>query len=233
MVAGRGHGGDMASMRRLAALLSCILLLPAAAPADLCGPAIAAAERARGTAPGLLAAIGLVESGRTDPRSGLRRPWPWTVTAGGVGTFYASKAEAIAAVRGLQEKGIASVDVGCLQVNLMYHPAAFRDLDQAFDPAANALYAGRFLSGLFARFNDWSAAAAAYHSLLPDRGAQYGRLVAAVWAGAPVPSRSLPGGAQVVTFPDGGQMRILRDATGAEGTAGLVPGRVLGYLSGP
>ena len=202
---------------------------PPPGPGALCGPAIDAAERVRGTAPGLLAAIGLVESGRMDPRGGQRRSWPWTVTAAGVGTFYAGKAEAIQAVEALRAKGTFSIDVGCMQVNLLHHPTAFATLDQAFDPAANTLYAARFLSGLYARIGTWPAAAAAYHSMVPERGAQYGRLVAAVWAGAPVPTVAGPGGAQVVTFPDGGEMRILRDAA----VGGPGSGRVLGYLSGP
>lgn len=224
-------------MRNLALLF--LLLLPAAGPADTCGPAIAAAERARGTAPGLLAAIGLVESGRTDPRTGVRQPWPWTVTAAGVGTYYANRQQAIQAVEALRLKGVMSVDVGCMQVNLLHHPAAFHDLDEAFDPAANALYAARFLSQLFARLGTWPAAAAGYHSLVPERGAQYAKLVAAVWGGAPVPTTAGPGGIQVVTFPDGGEMRIMRDLTGTgqgngQGNGqGMSTGRVLGYLSGP
>lgn len=213
-----------------AVLLLLLVLMPGAvSAADLCGPAIAAAERARGTAPGLLAAIGVIESGRMDARAGVRTPWPWTVTADGTGTFYAGKTEAIAAVQALRARGVQSIDVGCLQVNLLAHPAAFRDLDQAFDPAANALYAARFLAGLFDRLGTWPAAAAGYHSMTPERGARYARLVAAVWAGAPVPTVAGAGGVQVVTFPDGGQMRIMRDATGEAGR----PGRVLGYLSAP
>ena len=222
----------MGGMRALLMLLM-ILLLPALARAQPCAAAIAAAERARGTAPGLLAAIGVVESGRMDPRTGTRQPWPWTVTAEGIGTYYADKPAAIRAVEALRARGVVSIDVGCLQVNLLYHPAAFRTLDQAFDPALNAAYAAQFLSGLFARLGSWPAAAAGYHSLIPERGAQYGRLVAAVWGGAPVPVVSRPDGMQVVSFPGGGEMRIMRDATGLPAAGGGTPGRVLGYLSGP
>lgn len=199
-----------------------------AAPPDtaLCGAAIAAAERRSATAPGLLAAIGTVESGRTDPRSGQRRPWPWTVTAEGVGTYYPTKAAAIAAVQALQARDVQSIDTGCMQVNLLHHPAAFRTLEDAFDPAANAAYAARFLLSLHGRTGDWPAAAAAYHSMTPERGARYAKLVVAVWSGAPVPVTAGPAGAQVVTFADGGQLRLFRDA-------GLGRGRVLGFLSAP
>lgn len=216
----------MGAMRLLA---FCLLLLGRSAfalPSDGCLPAIQAAERARETPPGLLGAIGVVESGRADPRTGGRTPWPWTVTAGGVGTVYPGKAEAIAGVLELQARGTTSIDVGCMQVNLAAHPGAFRNLEQAFDPASNTLYAARFLAGLFQRVGTWTAATAAYHSMTPERGAQYGRLVAAVLGGAPVPVVSAGGGAQVVLFPDGGRLRVVRDAA-------VGPGRVVGFLSGP
>jgi len=210
-------------------LLLCLLALPASAaprpPAPAgCEPAIAAAEQGARTAPGLLHAIGLVESGRRDPRTGQRHPWPWTVTAEGVGTYYASKEEAIAAVQALQARGVASIDVGCMQVNLMYHPDAFRSLDQAFDPGPNAAYAARFLNSLYARLADWPAAAAAYHSMTPGPAAQYAKLIAAVWSGAPVPVMRGANGQEVVLFPGGGQMRIFREASAAG------RGRVIGFL---
>jgi len=192
-----------------------------------CGPAIAQAEKLQTTAPGLLAAIGLVESGRRDPRTGRREPWPWTVTAEGVGTFYADRPQAIRAVEALRARGIMSIDVGCMQVNLLQHPAAFRTLDDAFDPSSNARYAAHFLSSLFRRLGEWPRAAAAYHSLTPSLGAQYGQLIAAVWSGAPVPAVPGPGGIELIRFPGGGQMRILRDEI-----PGL-PGRVAGFLTGP
>jgi len=220
-------------MKRLA-VLAC-LLAPATIPiaaraappisvASACEAAIAAAERRAQTAPGLLHAIGLVESGRADPRSGTRRPWPWTISAEGIGTFYPTKAEAIAAVQALQARGVTSVDVGCMQVNLQYHPAAFRSLEDAFEPGVNATYAARFLQSLYARLGAWPAAASAYHSFTPGLGAQYAKLIAAVWSGAPVPVVEQPNGAEIVRFPGGGEMRMFRSA-GDQGR-----GRVFGVL---
>ena len=222
-------------MRLVSSLLLCCLARPGlAATTPGCAPAIAAAERARSTAPGLLGAIGLVESGRMDPHTRQREPWPWTVTAQGVGTFYGSEAAAAAAVQALQVSGVQSIDVGCMQVNLLHHPDAFRTLHEAFDPVANTLYAARFLAALHTRLGDWMAAAAAYHSLTPAIGARYARLISAVWSGGPVPVQQRPDGIEVVTFADGGQMRIMRDAAApGERVTGQVPGRVTGYLTGP
>jgi Transglycosylase SLT domain len=151
-------------------------------PTDrLCDVAIAAAEQRNSTSSHLLAAIGQIESGRRNPITGVQHPWPWTVNAEGKGGFYDTKQEAVAAVRGMQARGVESIDVGCMQVNLMHHPDAFASLELAFDPQANALYAGRFLRQLFARTNDWRKAAALYHSATPELGAEYQLKVMAIW----------------------------------------------------
>ena len=206
----------MPAMLRLALLVSAITfpaLAARPAPRALtCDAAIAAAEQTAETAPGLLHAIGLVESGRRDPRTGERHPWPWTVSAEGIGTYYPSKAEAIAAVEALQARGITSIDVGCMQVNLFYHATAFRSLDEAFDPAPNTRYAARFLLSLYARTGTWPAAAAGYHSFTPGPAAQYAKLISAVWAGAPVPVTETSDGREIVKLPGGGELRMFRSA---------------------
>ena len=146
-----------------------------------CRAAIAQAERAVGIPAQLLAAIGRVESGRRDPTSGVFAPWPWTVNAEGQGFFFDSKTEAVAAVRKMRADGIRSIDVGCMQVNLIHHPNAFASLEAAFDPVQNAAYAGKFLSDLHTQTRDWPKAAALYHSANPERGEPYQRKVLAAW----------------------------------------------------
>ena len=148
---------------------------PPATPYDACDQAITAAER--GLPAKLLPAISRVESGRLDPATGKVRPWPWTINVEGVGHFYDSKDQVIAAVTGLQAKGVRSIDVGCMQVNLMHHPKAFPTLDVAFEPVTNAAYAARFLTSLHGMLKDWNLATAAYHSMDPVRGEEYQRLV--------------------------------------------------------
>jgi hypothetical protein len=147
----------------------------------LCRQAIQAAERAHAIPVGLMAAIGRVESGRPDPVTAQVNPWPWTLNAEGEGAFYPTKPEALAAIQSMQARGIRSIDVGCMQINLMHHPAAFASLAQAFDPTANADYAARFLRDLYGQAGDWGRAAALYHSATPELGAEYRRKVMAVW----------------------------------------------------
>ncbi len=153
----------------------------AVSAAGLCRPAIAAAERAHAIPHALLLAIGRVESGRRDPETGAFGPWPWTIHAEGTGQFFSTKEEAIAAVRALQARGVRSIDVGCMQVNLHHHPHAFSSLEEAFDPWRNADYAARFLVDLQGRTQSWTQAAAHYHSHTPEFAEAYKRRVLAAW----------------------------------------------------
>ncbi len=147
------------------------ITLPAPPPGLQCRQAITAAERAAAVPAQLMAAIARVESGRPDAR-GMVHPWPWTINAEGAGQFFETREAALAAVRALQARGVRSIDVGCMQVNLHHHPAAFATLEQAFDPTANAAYAAT---------RDWTQATAFYHSATPELGTQYQRRVAAIW----------------------------------------------------
>jgi hypothetical protein len=130
-----------------------------------------------------MSAIGLVETGRKDSPGDVWRPWPWAVNAEGKGMLFDTKAEAIAAVRLLQADGVRSIDVGCMQVNLMHHPDAFATLDEAFDPKRNAHYAARFLGQLFRKSGNWIVAAGWYHSTTTDLAAAYVKKIVALLPG--------------------------------------------------
>jgi soluble lytic murein transglycosylase-like protein len=155
-------------------------------PNMLCQAAIAMAEQAQAIPTHLLAAVGKAESGRRDEATGTVRSWPWTINAEGDGAFFNTKADAIAAVRALQARGVRSIDVGCMQVNLMYHPDAFASLEQAFDPSANAGYAARFLRQLYGQAGgDWTKAVGLYHSATPSLSEPYAKKVMALYAAEP------------------------------------------------
>jgi Transglycosylase SLT domain len=150
-------------------------------PPAMCEAAIAGAEADSRLPARLLTAISLRESGRVDPDTGRVRAWPWTINYEGAGHFYASRDDAIAAVQAIQAAGGQSIDVGCMQVNLMHHPDAFASLEEAFDPKRNAAYAARFVTALFGALGDWGMAIAAYHSRTPGIGEPYRDQVVATW----------------------------------------------------
>jgi hypothetical protein len=176
-------------MRSRAAWLTAALLFSHAAAAASwpvlqsaqCDAAIAATEKRYPLPHGLLAAIARVESGRPITAANDIRAWPWAIDAEGRGLFLDSKAAAIAWVDQAHRRGVQVIDVGCLQVNLFYHPTAFADLDQAFDPLANADYAARFLLDLYRgpAGHSWPIAVGLYHSGTPELAEEYRGRVAA------------------------------------------------------
>jgi len=161
---------------------------------DVCQAAGTVAERTHSIPSGMLVAIGRVESGRRHPLTGATVPWPWTINAAGTGRMFDNAIQAIAATRALRAGGLASIDVGCFQVNLMHHASAFPSLDVAFNPQANADYAARFLTALRERTGSWEDAIAAYHSSTPALGGPYRDKVLGRWTGGggmPATARSV------------------------------------------
>ena len=147
----------------------------------LCREHTARAERARDLPPHLLGAIAKTESGRWHAERAETLAWPWTVMAEGEGRFLPSKAAAIDTVRALQARGVRNIDVGCMQVNLYYHPEAFESLEAAFDPAANTAYAADFLVELRREARSWTRAVGQYHSRRAVRGNTYRAKVFRAW----------------------------------------------------
>jgi hypothetical protein len=115
----------------------------------------------------ILLAIGIQESGRK--RDGVLTSWPWTVNSYGVGRYFNNKKDAIDWVIKRKNEGINSNDVGCMQINLKWHPDAFNNLEQAFDPKINVQYAAKFLRQLHKKTGNWMEAAGSYHSFTPSK----------------------------------------------------------------
>lgn len=129
---------------------------------ELCESEIIKAEKKYGIPNRLLLAISTVESGRAVGRS--KKPWPWTICANGRGYYCTTKSAAIATTKRLIARGIRNIDVGCMQVNLLHHSTAFKNLEEAFTPKANVNYAARFFLGLKNTYNSWTHAVGYYHS---------------------------------------------------------------------
>lgn len=130
---------------------------------------------------GLLTAITLAETGRPNTETGQTTAWPWTINVNGQGQFFDTKEEAVAATRKLIDSGQRSIDVGCAQVNLRYHPTAFQTIEDAFDPVNNLGYAARFLLSLHDLQGSWSQAVERYHSADDGRREQYREKVMTLW----------------------------------------------------
>lgn len=150
---------------------------------SLCTTAVRQAEERFHLPPALLLSVAKAESGRPVTSGTDIRPWPWTIDADGSGIFVDSKSAAIVWVES-QSAHHSLVDVGCMQVDLRYHPNAFRSLEEAFDPAANATYAAQLLTELYRGegAGNWDIAIGLYHSHTALLAAEYRDRVAMIGA---------------------------------------------------
>jgi len=132
----------------------------------VCIREILAAQTRHGIPDNLLLAIGLQEAGTR--RNGHFTVWPYAVNAAGEGRLFNSERAALDWVAERRATGIRSIDVGCMQINLRWHPDAFANVTEGFNPRANVDYAARFLKRLHQRTGSWIQAAGSYHSLEPE-----------------------------------------------------------------
>ena len=145
------------------------LAAPLGAAANPCDFAAQQASQSTGVPVDILLAISRVESGRR--QDGGFGPWPWTINADGQGSFYTTKADAVAAATTHLTDGTGTFDSGCFQLNY---------------------YAARFLLSLYDEMGNWSDAVAAYHSRTPDVGKGYLNRVKAVLNGPEAPQPIVP-----------------------------------------
>lgn len=176
---------------------------------SVCDHAAASAAREAGVPLALMRAVARVETGRrTD---GIFTPWPWTVNMEGEGRWFDDPESLLDWVEGRRAAGARSFDLGCFQINHLWHGNAFPSLRAMLDPEANALYAARFLRELHDETGSWETAAGHYHSRTPDLASKYRGLVnrqlaalgdaAAVAFGAPTPANSKRIEAPLVNAP--------------------------------
>ncbi len=138
-------------------------------------------EREYGIPKHMMMAVASTESGRWNGELNMALPWPWTVNAEGKGYYFNTKHEAVAAVQRMKERGVKSMDVGCMQINLYHHPDAFASIGQAFDPKYNTAYAAKFLKQNYDETRSWRKAVSAYHSKTASRGRDYFAKVRKNW----------------------------------------------------
>jgi len=148
---------------------------------DICDAHFNEYENSMRIPPHLLKAISLKETGRWDKNKKESFTWPWTVTSGGWSHYFKTKESAIRAVKRLQLRKITNIDVGCMQINLKYHPNAFKTLDEAFDPSSNILYATKFLKKLYKNEKSWHRSIEKYHSSNPKFSLKYRTKVNKIW----------------------------------------------------
>lgn len=151
------------------------------AESSKCGRYFAMYESMHHMPSNLIKAVSITESGKYVKSAGRPLSWPWTVNAEGKGYYFANKREAIRAVNAFRAQGIKSIDVGCMQINLKYHPDAFKNLEQAFEPKYNIAYAAKFLRDNYVKTRSWKEAIGMYHNGVVELNRDYINTVYNAW----------------------------------------------------
>jgi soluble lytic murein transglycosylase-like protein len=107
---------------------------------------------------GMLYSVGLTETGR---RGSLQ---PYAMNVEGKAVFSNSAAEAMQRFAEASRGGARLIDLGCMQINHLYHRENFSSLESMLNPRTNVEYAARFLSELKSRHETWTMAVARYHA---------------------------------------------------------------------
>ena len=107
---------------------------------------------------GMLYSVGLTETGK---RGSLQ---PYAMNVEGRAVFSNSASEAIQKFEQASRSGARLIDMGCMQINHLYHREKFPSLESMLNPRMNVEYAARFLKELKARHETWTMAVARYHA---------------------------------------------------------------------
>jgi hypothetical protein len=126
-----------------------------------------------------LYSISLRETQKAHSKHRIGITWPWTITVNpsGKGHHFKNKTEAIMFAKEQLQSGKGSIDVGCMQINLKYHPDSFASVEQALSPQNNVEYGAKFLKEKYEQHGDWQKAIGAYHSSSSDKAYIYHAMV--------------------------------------------------------
>ncbi|WP_084020970.1 lytic transglycosylase domain-containing protein [Microvirga flocculans] len=144
----------------LASTFNGLAVVPAQAQpqAGLCEREMMRASAKYGVPLGMLYSVGLTETGR---RGSLQ---PYAMNVEGKAVFSNSMVEAMQKFDEARRSGARLIDLGCMQINHLYHRENFSSLESMLDPRSNVEYAARFLRELKARHETWTMAVARYHA---------------------------------------------------------------------
>ncbi|MDX8126969.1 transglycosylase SLT domain-containing protein [Methylomonas sp. OY6] len=90
----------------------------------------------KGLDPFELYAVSLMESSKYSSNNTIT-PWPLAINAAGTAIFPRNRGDALNALACELEKGITSIDVGLMQINIKWNGYRVSDIKSLFDPEVN------------------------------------------------------------------------------------------------
>ncbi|WP_032112599.1 hypothetical protein [Candidatus Paracaedibacter symbiosus] len=147
----------------------------------LCGKYIEKVSKETNVPPEVIWAVASAES-----NLGKLGPWPWSVNIRGKAFYFKSQKEMITFIhKKLKKNPHISMDIGCMQLNYLYHGHKFSNIHEMSNIYENMLVGARYLRQLFeanqhthahkklTKNRLWGYAVGDYHSQQSSRGAQY------------------------------------------------------------
>ncbi|WP_342108221.1 transglycosylase SLT domain-containing protein [Methylobacterium sp. SI9] len=153
-------------MRRHVLATAAFICSAVPAAANVCEAEMGRASARYGVPLGVLYAVGLTETGK---RGSLQ---PYAMNIAGKAYFGTGPGDVIAHFREAHRKGVRLIDLGCMQINHLYHGGKFGSIEAMIDPHANVEYATQFLKELKQREGSWTLAVARYHAGPNNNAAQ-------------------------------------------------------------
>lgn len=128
----------------------------------------------------LLYALTIVESGRKSRISGKYEPWPWTLNVEGTAYFFENSQNLKRFFVNTINTGVTNIDVGCGQINWVYHKHHFKHPTHIINPVYNIAYSAYLLRKHYDKTWSWDKAVSLYHSGTPKLGKAYLKKVRSV-----------------------------------------------------
>lgn len=113
-------------------------------------------------------------------------PWPWSANIRGQSYYFKSQKELTNFIRKkLKKKTLLSIDIGCMQLNYVYHGYKFANIYEMTNIYKNMLIGAKYLRELYEKNKQthshkkipenrlWGYAVGDYHSRKSSRGAKY------------------------------------------------------------
>lgn len=111
---------------------------------------------------GLMSAMSRALLAKTD-RPQMMPNSPWTISLGSNVVAYDSAAEMEAQLENLIMEGEEDLNLGCMQLNLIWHGDHFYSLQDMINPEHSAEYAASVLSDLHNEYGSWQRAIRIFH----------------------------------------------------------------------
>lgn len=172
----------VSSFRYIASLFLCSSVTAGPNPDNTpCGKYVEIIAHKTNVPPEVIWAVANAES-----NLGNLGPWPWSANFGGKSFYFKSQKELTNFIRNkLKKKRYLSIDIGCMQLNYVYHGHKFSNIYEMTNIYKNMLIGAKYLRELYEKSKQmnsrkhlpenrlWGYAVGDYHSQKALRGAKY------------------------------------------------------------